>query len=113
MITKGYGFTVEDIDESCPADLEPYELAHRKEIEERDNMQYIWWGYYAMSAIGVSLEHCFSGKKAKSKYVEKTVLKEIEERDKPLTEEELKRQRELFVSKLEIMKSNFELNNEK
>lgn len=76
MVTKGYGFTVEDIDESCPADLEPYELAHEKEIEERDNMQYLWWGYYAMSAIGVSLEHCFSGKKAKSKYIEKPYFSE-------------------------------------
>ena len=28
MVTKGYGFTVDDIDWSCPSELEPYAKAH-------------------------------------------------------------------------------------
>lgn len=77
MVTKGYGFTVNDIDQSCPTDLEPYEKAHKKELVEQDNLQYLWWGKYGLSSLGVAIEHCLAGKKAKSKYVDKTIFSEI------------------------------------
>lgn len=96
--------------DSCPKELEPYEKSHRKKLEEQDYLQHMWWGNYGLSAVSVAVEHCFAGRKAKSKYIEKPILKEIEERNKPLSEEELQRQRELFVAKLEVMKTNFELN---
>lgn len=78
MVTKGYGFTVNDIDQSCPADLEPYAKAHNKEIMEQDALQYAWYGSYGLSALNVAIEHCFAGKKAKSKYVEKPIFFEEE-----------------------------------
>ena len=37
----------------------------------------------------------------------------FKEEFKPLTKEELQRQRELFVAKLEVMKANFEINHNK
>lgn len=40
-------------------------------------------------------------------------MKELEEKNKPLSEEEMDRQRELFVAKLEAMRVNFELNHKK
>lgn len=87
MVTKGYGITVKDIDQSCPADLEPYEQAHNKELEEQDCMQHMWWGRYGLSAISVANEHCFAGKKAKMEYVKEPVLSEILESES-MTEEE-------------------------
>lgn len=95
--------------DSCPKELEPYDRARKKQIEEQDYFQYLWWGNYGMSAVGVAVEHCLNGKKAKSKYIKNPVLKQIEERNKPMSEKELKKQRELFVAKLEVMKTNFEL----
>ena len=50
-----------------------------------------------------------NGKKAKSKYIEKPVF-EMANTENNLTEDELQRQRELFVAKLMVMKTNFELN---
>lgn len=99
-----------DIDWSCPADLEPYAKAHNIEIQEKDTISYITYGNYAISALMFSIEHCFSGRKARSKYIEKPITQQIKEQNKPLSEEELQRQRELFVAKLEVMKANFELN---
>lgn len=112
-MTKGYGLTVDDIDWSAPADLEPYAKAYRLEMTERDGWAYTICGNYVLSAVSVAVEHCLAGKKARSRYVEKPMLQELEEKNKPMTEEELQRQRELFVAKLEVMKTNFELNHGK
>lgn len=99
--------------DSCPKELEPYDIAHKKQLEEQDLLQHLWWGSYGLSALGVAIEHCLAGRKAKSKYVDKPILKEIENQNKHMSEEELQRQRELFVAKLEVMKTNFELNHGK
>lgn len=96
--------------DSCPKELEPYDLAHQKQIEEQDYLQYLWWGNYGMRAVGVAVEHCLNGRKARSEFIKKPVLQQIAEQNKPLSEEELQKQRELFVARLEIMKANFELN---
>lgn len=113
LVTKGYGLTPNDIDCSCPADLEPYSKAHRLETLEKDSLIYTWIGSYGLSAVSVAVEHCLAGRKAKSKYIEKPIMQQIEEKNKTLSEEELQRQRELFVAKLEVMKTNFELNHPK
>lgn len=99
--------------DSCPKELEPYEIAHRRKIEEQDYLQYLWWGNYGISALSVAIEHCLAGRKAKSKFIDKPLMREIAERSNPMSEEELQRQRELFVAKLEVMKSNFELTHKK
>lgn len=96
--------------DSCPKEMESYDIAHRKKLEEQDYLQHLWWGSYGLTAMAVAVEHCLNGKKAKSKFIDKPVLQTIEEQNKPMTEDELQRQRELFVAKLEVMKTNFELN---
>lgn len=86
MVTKGYGLTVNDIDQSCPSDLEPYAKAHDKELEEQDYMQHMWWGNYGISALKTTLEHLFAGRKAKSKYIEKPILFEETSKENGYTE---------------------------
>lgn len=108
------GVTWQEFWEMNPHIIKCLIKGHREKVEQelqrQDYMQFLWWGKYGISAVGFAVEHCFAGKKAKSKYVDKPVLKELEEQNKPMSEEELQKQRELFVAKLEIMKTNFELN---
>lgn len=78
MVTKGYGFSVDDIDWSCPADLEPYAKAHECEVKEKDGLMYAWFGEYALSAVSVAIEHNLAGRKAKSKYAESTIFERWE-----------------------------------
>ena len=87
MVTKGYGFTVDDIDWMSPSDLKPYEKAHKLEMVEQDNLIYTWCGNYIMSAVSVAIEHCLAGKKAKLEYLKEPTLKKAFE-DAELTEEE-------------------------
>uniref|UniRef100_A0AAU8B578 Uncharacterized protein n=1 Tax=Dulem virus 39 TaxID=3145757 RepID=A0AAU8B578_9CAUD len=81
---------------------------HEEKIKEQDCLAWLF-NQYTLSAVSVAVEHCLAGRKAKSKYIEKTIMQQIEEKNKPLSEDELQRQRELFVAKLEVMKTNFEL----
>lgn len=37
-------------------------------------MQHLWWGNYGISALTVSLEHCLAGKKAKSKFLNNSIM---------------------------------------
>ncbi len=109
-MTKGYGFTVDDIDWSSPSDLEPYSKAYKLHIQQQDYMAWIH-NQYTLSAVSVAVEHCLAGRKAKSRYIEKPLLEKIEQKNKPMTQEEIERQRLLFISKMNVMKTNFELNN--
>lgn len=63
LVTKGYGFTVHDIDTSCPADLKPYADVYNLEKKQRDNDMWMWFGTYGLSAVSVAVEHCLAGKK--------------------------------------------------
>lgn len=60
-------------------------------------------GIYVQSAVGTVLEHCFAGKKAKSKYIEKPLLEE----SKTSKEDDIQRRREKFVAGLMAMEANF------
>lgn len=64
-------------------------------------------GMYVHSAFGTILEHCFAGRNAKSKYIEKPLLEELEERNKPLTEDEIQRRREKFIASMKALEVNF------
>ena len=64
---------------SCPKELEPYAIAHKKKIEEQDYLQWQWWGSYGLSAVRFAVDHCLNGKKAKSQYLEKQIFTEDEE----------------------------------
>ena len=87
-MTKGYGFSVNDIDWSSPADLEPYAKAHKLELQENDSIAYAICGNYVLSAISVAIDHCVHGKKAKSEYIKESLLSKAFEND-GLTEEEI------------------------
>lgn len=89
---------------------------YEEKIKHQDYLQYLWFGNYGLSAVSVAVEHCFAGRKAKSKYIEKPILSEIEKKTeeiKPMTEEEKKKQTEALFMKLRIMGANFNLNKEK
>ena len=81
MVTKGYGFSIDDIDWACPADLEPYAQAHKMEQKEDDSMAWLYCGNYVLSAISVALEHCLAGNKAKSEYIKGPILMKLGEYD--------------------------------
>ncbi len=82
-------------------------------MERMKQQDYINWlnGQYTLSAVVVAVANCFS-KKSNAKYIEKPILQEMEEKSRTLSEEELQRQRELFVAKLELMKTNFEISHQ-
>ena len=69
-------------------------------------------GRYILSAVQTATDNCLNGKKARSKYVEKPFM-ELAEEENEISEEQIQKQREAFVAKLLIMKSNFELNHKK
>lgn len=78
-------------------------------------MMHMWFGTYGLSAVSVAVEHCLAGRKAKSKYIEKPVLAEIQKKNdmnRELTEEEKQAQLDRFVMSLKIMESNFKAEHE-
>ena len=86
MVTKGYGFSVDDIDWSSPSDLEPYGKA--KQIEENAKDIGRWQlGQYISVAIGSSFsKNC--------KYPEKPMFQmkdEVDLSDKEIYERELRK----------------------
>lgn len=95
MVTKGYGFTVDDIDWSCPADLEPYAKAHKMEVMENDSIVHAICGSYVLSAVSVAVEHCLAGRKAKSEYIKEPVMSKLFENDglteKKITEKDIRK----------------------
>ena len=93
---------------SCPKELEPYDKAYEIQIKEQDMLQHMWWGNYGISALIVAIDRCFSGKKSKAEYIKEPILSQTF-KDDGLTEEEKQKQRELFVAKLQVMQTNFEL----
>lgn len=104
------GLTKKEFFHSTPKILKAYEEAHKIKLMEMDRVMWMMCGNYVVSAVAVAVEACLAGKKAKGKFIDKPVLEKIEEENRPLDEEEIERQRELFVAKLCAMKVNFDLN---
>lgn len=73
FVTKGYGFTVDDIDWSCPADLEPYSKAHNLELKEMDSYMHKAIGNYGISAMACAIELNFA-KNPKGVYLDKPLF---------------------------------------
>lgn len=48
---------------------------------------------------------------SKAKYIEKPIMKEMEDNNKELTETDIQKQRDLFVKRLMAMKTNYDINN--
>lgn len=80
IATKGYGLSIEDIDMSSPADMKPYLKAHKEELKEKDYLSWLF-NQYTLSAVSVAIEHCLSGKKAKSEYIKEPILSKAFEND--------------------------------
>lgn len=84
---------------------------YKKKKLERD--EELWRaGLYNYIAFSTAMANAFS-KHGRHKYLEKPLLQEAYEKDKPLSEKELKKQRELFAAKLMTMQANFELSHPK
>lgn len=105
MVTKGYGWTVEMIDWACPADLEPYEKAYQLERKSIDSYTYSAVGGYGISALVFAIEHCLSGKKAKSEYIKRPMMEEAD------PDEAMKR--EIAMAKREAMLAQVKATNQK
>ena len=76
MVTKGYGFSVDDIDMMNPELLKPYVDAYKTEWKQRDMEMYMWFGRYATSALVTAIDATFG--KGNSKYVKETCYDSIE-----------------------------------
>lgn len=64
-----------------------------------------------MSAVSVAIEHCFAGKKAKSEYIKKPFLSEIQSENKEeITEEKrIEMEHQKLAMTLRVMQANFEI----
>ena len=107
-IALSIGIPYETFMHLVPNQLRAYYKAYKLKQKTRDEEAWMWWGNYGISALIFAIDHCFS-KNPKSKYIENPILQETDRKSKELSEEELQRQRELFVAKLQVMKTNFEL----
>lgn len=78
--------------------------------EKLKRQDYMLWlsNQYTLSAVYTALDHLLNGKKAKSEYFKRPITEEVCRREK-LNEDDLQKQRELFVAKLETLKANFEI----
>lgn len=80
--------TYERFMDSCPKELEPFDIAHKNKIKEQDMLQHMWWGNYGVSALIVAIDRCFNGKKTKAEYMKENIMSKAFEND-GLTEEEI------------------------
>lgn len=90
---------------------------HEEKIKEQDYLAWLF-NQYTLSAVSVAVEHCLAGRKAKTKYIDKPIMQETEQKQVhksyiPLTEEEKKQQTENLFMKLRIMGANFNINHNK
>ena len=69
-MTKGYGITISDIDNSCPADLLPYQKAFYKAFEYEDEKAWLY-GRYVYEAFGIVMHNAFSKRGRPTEYPDK------------------------------------------
>lgn len=114
LVTKGYGFTVDDIDWSCPSDLEPYSKAYNLQLQHQDYQLYAM-GMYALSAVSVAVEHNLAGKNAKSQYLKQPFLSGPMDHESKEISEEKRAEMDNYklAMTLRIMQANFEINKER
>ncbi len=94
---------------SKPYELVSYTIADR--IKQKRKDEELWLqGFYNLNAFSTVLANMFN-KHSKAKYLDCPISHEKGEKgEKQMSEEELQKQRELFVAKLIAMQKNFELN---
>ena len=87
IITKGYGLTLKDIENSNPRELKAYEDAFI--LSQRMLDRNAWsMGIYVNNAVTVAIDHAINGKKAKSEYMDNPMLEQYYE-NMTLTQEEI------------------------
>lgn len=59
-----------------PAELGYCLKGHRLKKKMRDEEMWLWFGNYALSAVGVAVDYNLRGDKAKSEYIKKPILQE-------------------------------------
>lgn len=64
--------------ESCPKELEPYDIAYNMKLIEQDRLQHMWWGNYGVSALIVAIDACFN-KNSKAEFVKEPLLSKVSE----------------------------------
>lgn len=94
-----------------PRIIKAYMKAYEQRMIQQDYLNWIN-GQYTLSAVLYAVEHCLSGKKAKTEYIKRPVLQEMQ-KNNITNEEELQKQRNLFLAKLQAMQANFELSHPK
>lgn len=104
VATKGYGFTLEMIDWSSPADMEPYVKAHEEELREKD---YLAWaqGQYFASALDSTVCNAILWRKKGEKshgYIEKPMFQRTMENPNENTYEESQEEIAVFEMKQRI-----------
>lgn len=90
--TKGYGFSVEDIDWSSPADMEPYIKAHDEELKEKDYLMWLQGQYFVYALDATVCNSVFWRKKHENphEYIKNPILqKETEENGNSESKEEV------------------------
>lgn len=84
---------------------------HKEKIKEQDALMHTWFGTYGISALTVAVEHCLHGKNAKTEYIDKPIMSDLDKEKKSteLTEEEKLKQTEQVFLTLRIMGINNKL----
>lgn len=70
------GISAEEFKHMTPYKLECCLKGHKINRQMRDEEMWLWFGNYGLSAVSVAIKHCFAGRKAKSKYIEKPIFEE-------------------------------------
>ena len=101
-----YDFFMHHSPRVFPSFYKAYKIMEKKRDEEAWRM-----GIYNQSAVSVAVEHCFAGRKAQSKYIEKPLLMQAEINQnaevEQLTEAEKQKQVELLFMRLQVQAHNF------
>ena len=105
--------TKQEFMKSLPIELPAFYKAYKQKRKIRDEEMWLM-GQYIMSALDATVcnNSLWKGKNGTpSKYFEKPILSQYEEKkDKELTEEEKQAQLDKFVMSLKLLESNFKAN---
>jgi len=80
--------TEEEFWHTNPRKLNVYEKAWKDEQEYQNEMMYLFWGNYGLSALFTAIDNVLNGKKAKAKYIDEPIkLFEMTDKEKELEKE--------------------------
>ena len=106
------GVSEEKFWDSTPEELKPYIKAH--EIKQKAKDSDMWqMGIYVLSAVQTAVQNSLFGRKSKAEYIKEPLSNKVQKREKVLTEQDKKNEREKLLMTLQLMQANFELNHSK